>query len=255
MGKIFITGDKHGDYSELSDKLSRLQTSKQNVVIILGDHGALYYEDHGADRKKKWLSSLPATFICIRGNHDHRPDCAAYSHEFVQVNEPDYAGQFYVDKRFPNVLFTKEYGWYRFGAKRVFVIGGAFSIDKYRRVNMQERGFTSYLWFSDEQLYPAERDAAQSQLAMGADGEFYVMSHTCPIQYIPRDAFLPGVNQSIVDNTMEIWLSEVEEGLKYAKWYCGHYHVNRKIDNICFLYGDMELFDETEESTDESVSQ
>ena len=246
MAKIFVTGDKHGDYDNLLRKLIRYEAAKDDVTIILGDHGSLYYEDGGIDRKKKVLANMPCKVICIRGNHDHRPDCAAYPHEFIQVDEPAYAGQFYVDKRFPNILYTKEYGWYRFGSKRVFVIGGAFSVDKYRRIDMQERGFTSYLWFSDEQLYPAERDAAQSQLAMGAEGEFYVMSHTCPIQYIPRDTLLPGVNQKTVDQTMEVWLSNVEAGLKYTKWYCGHYHINRKVDNMNFMYEDVELFDETE---------
>lgn len=252
MANVFITGDKHGDYSELETKLTRYKATKQDVVIILGDHGTLYYEDRSAERKKKWLNDLPATFICIRGNHDHRPDCAAYSHKLIDVNEPTHAGSFYIDEKYPNILYTKEYGWYRFGTKRVFVIGGAFSVDKYKRVKMQEAGFTGYLWFSDEQLYPRERDDAQCQLVKEAQGEFYVMSHTVPMKYVPRDTFMPNVDQKTVDNTMEWWLNDLEDGLSYQKWYCGHWHIDRTQDKVEFLYECVMLFDEIEDNKNES---
>lgn len=225
------------------------------MTIILGDHGSLYYEDDGMDRKKRALSTLPGTVICIRGNHDHRPDCAAYCHELIQVDEPTYSGQFYMDKRFSNILYTREFGWYRFGSKRVFVIGGAFSVDKYRRISMQENGFTSYLWFSDEQLYPNERKTAQEQLMSDTNGEFYLMSHTCPFRYIPHNAFLPDVNQSTVDTTMEKWLDELESGLAYTKWYCGHYHIDKTVDDMRFLFNDLILFDKLMEDNHERVSQ
>jgi len=247
MAKIYITGDKHGDFSELEIKLKRYATTKQDVVIILGDHGTLYYENSSIDRKKKALADLPATFICIRGNHDHRPDCAAYDHKVITVDMPTYAGQFYTDERYPNILYTKEYGWYRFGGKRVFVIGGAFSVDKYRRIEMQKLGLSSYLWFSDEQLYPREREAARKELFGGMDEEFYVMTHTCPQKYTPYDKFISGVDQSMVDTSMESWLDQFESAVPYTKWYCGHWHIDRTNEKMEFLYECVMLFDETEE--------
>lgn len=254
MARIFVTGDKHGDFDELSSKLKRYQTTKKDIVIILGDHGTLYYDGDNRDRKKKLLSDLPATFICIRGNHDRRPDCAAYAHKQIEIVEPAYSGSFFVDEKYPNILYTKEYGWYRFGMKRVFVIGGAYSIDKYRRIKMQEMGLSSYLWFSDEQLYPYERDCAQYQLVMGANDECYVMSHTCPMKYMPYDKLLDCVDQNTVDKTMELWLNKIEEGLPYKKWFCGHYHVDRTNDRMEFLYECLMQFDEVEE-LDEGISE
>lgn len=259
MGKIFVTGDKHGDYVELEANLKRYKTTKEDVVIILGDHGSLYYEDGGSDRKKKWLNSLPTTIVCIRGNHDHRPDCPAYDHQLIDIDLPTHAGQFYVDKTYPHVLYTKEFGWYRFGSKQVFVIGGAFSVDKYRRIDKQKVGLQSFLWFSDEQLYPRERALALTQLMFAADEECCIMSHTCPFKYIPFDALMSGVNQAQVDNSTELWLNDIEDALedkgKYKKWYCGHYHINRRIDRIHFLYEDVVLFDEVEEVQHESISE
>jgi len=30
--------------------------------------------------------------------------------------------------------------------------------------------------------------------------------------------------------------------LNYIKWYCGHYHINRTVDKIKFIYNDIVQF-------------
>ena len=44
--------------------------------------------------------------------------------------------------------------------------------------------------------------------------------------------FLPFVDQSKVDNSMELFLDKIEESISYDKWYCGHYHTEKEIDKI-----------------------
>ena len=63
-----------------------------------------------------------------------------------------------------------------------------------------------------------------------------------PYKYIPREVFLPGINQSTVDNSTEHFLDKVEKRLNYKKWYCGHYHTNKKIDKLEFLFEDIKEF-------------
>lgn len=248
MNKIFITGDKHGEYTDLSHKLVKANADANDVCIILGDHGTLYYDDAGSDRKKALLAMNLPTFICLHGNHDRRPDCAAFDHEFLDIETPLYAGQFYRDKKRPTILYTKEYGWYRFGSKMVFVIGGAYSIDKYRRFDMQKMGMSSYLWFSDEQLFPRERAEAQNMLKRAVldleSDDFYIMSHTAPLKYLPHEVFISGIDQSKVDQTMEKWMDTLELDLPYVKWYAGHFHADKTIDRMHFMYNDLVLFDE-----------
>lgn len=248
MNRIFVTGDKHGEYEQLSHQLVKAQADARDVCIILGDHGTLYYDDAGSDRKKALLAMNLPTFICLHGNHDRRPDSAAFDHELIDVDTPLYAGQFYRDKKRPTILYTKEYGWYRFGSKHVFVIGGAYSIDKYHRFNMQKRGLSSCLWFHDEQLFPRERKDAEKMLCGVVDecdlDEFYIMSHTLPFKYMPRENFLPGIDQSTVDQTMEKWMDKLEDSLSYTKWYAGHFHVNKTVDRMHLLYEDLILFDD-----------
>lgn len=245
MSRVFITGDKHGEYVELSKKLIQADVTSKDVVIILGDHGTLYYDDAGSDRKKALLAMNLPTFICLRGNHDRRPDCAAFNHQLIDIDTPTHAGQFYMDPKRPTILYTKEYGWYRFGTKRVFVICGAFSVDKYHRFDMQKAGFSSYYWFSDEQLFPRELKEAERLIKDGED-DFVIMSHTAPLKYLPREMFLSRVDQSKVDKTMERWMDKIESTAPYAAWYAGHFHVDKVIDRMRFMFNDLILFDDTE---------
>ena len=62
------------------------------------------------------------------------------------------------------------------------------------------------------------------------------MSHTCPEQYMPVEAFLSGIDQSTVDNSTEEWLGMIEKKLEYKAWYCGHWHINKRIDRVHFLF-------------------
>ena len=51
-----------------------------------------------------------------------------------------------------------------------------------------------------------------------------VLSHTCPKIYMPTDLFLPFIDQSTVDNSMEEYLGGIEFKLQYKLWVWGHYH-------------------------------
>ncbi len=67
-----------------------------------------------------------------------------------------------------------------------------------------------------------------------------VLTHTCPERYIPREAFLSAVDQSTVDNSTERWLDGIAEQLDYQAWYCGHWHINKRIDKMHFLFDSFE---------------
>ena len=59
-----------------------------------------------------------------------------------------------------------------------------------------------------------------------------VLSHTCPYKYEPRDAFLPIIDQSTVDDSTERWLDGIEEKVDYKAWLCGHWHIEKQIDKL-----------------------
>ena len=64
----------------------------------------------------------------------------------------------------------------------------------------------------------------------------YVLSHTAPLKYEPRELFLDFIDQSKVDKFTEEWLSEIEEKLDYAKWFFGHYHGNKRLGKSEMLF-------------------
>ena len=54
--------------------------------------------------------------------------------------------------------------------------------------------------------------------------------------------FLEGIDQSTVDNSIEYFLDEIEESTDYNLWYCGHYHTDKEIDKIIFMFHKIEEF-------------
>ena len=70
-----------------------------------------------------------------------------------------------------------------------------------------------------------------------------VLSHTTPVKYEPVEWFLSGVNQSTVDKSTELWLDTIENKLDYKKWYCGHYHGEKKIDKVEFMFNSTHIFE------------
>lgn len=56
------------------------------------------------------------------------------------------------------------------------------------------------------------------------------------------EVFLSGIDQNRVDKTTETWLNDIENRLKYKKWYCGHYHTEKKIDNLEIMFNNIDNF-------------
>ena len=59
---------------------------------------------------------------------------------------------------------------------------------------------------------------------------------------LPFLVFLDGINQSNVDKTMELFLDKVEEIIDYDKWFCGHYHTEKEIDKLEFMFENIKMF-------------
>ena len=73
-----------------------------------------------------------------------------------------------------------------------------------------------------------------------------VLTHTCPYKYEPREVVIPGLDQSKIDKTMEHFLDNVEENIKYDKWYCVHYHTEKQIDKLEFVFVRIKIFNKDE---------
>ncbi len=203
------------------------------MLIILGDVGINFYLDEEDEYYKKTLNKLNTKLFCIRGNHEERPE------NIKTYKEVDmFEGKVFIEEKYPNLIFAKDGETYNIDNKKVLVIGGAYSLDKYYRILYKSQ------WFKDEQLTKEEMDNIYNKVK----GKHFdiVLTHTCPYKYEPKEVFIPGIDESKVDRSMEYFLDKIEENIDYDKWYCGHYHTEKQIDKLEFMYGRIKVFGKDE---------
>ena len=230
---IYVTGDLHGEWYRVSEAVDRYQIQADDKIVLLGDVAVNYFGDDSDRYRKENLNKLGIPVLCIHGNHEMRPATIRTYHE-SQWN----GGTVYIEDEYPNLLFAKDGEVYDLSGQKALAIGGAYSVDKGYRLRMNMN------WFPDEQP-SAEIKATVEQKLEELDWKVdIVLSHTCPAHYMPAEAFLSGVDQSTVDNSTEHWLGEIEQKLDYKAWYCGHWHINKRIDRMHFLFGDYEIMDQ-----------
>ena len=228
---IYVTGDIHGEVFRIREAAEQFEIGEDDTIVLLGDVGMNYFGNrHGDRHRKKRLNKLGVTMFCIHGNHEMRPETIPTYQE-----KEWHGGVVYVEEEYPNLLFAKDGEVYDLDGKKAIVMGGAYSADKWYRLQCDLN------WFPDEQ--PSDEIKARVEKKLDAlDWKVdVVLTHTCPERYIPREAFLSGVDQSAVDNSTEEWLGRIEEKLVYQSWYCGHWHIDKRIDKMHFLFESFEV--------------
>ena len=222
---IVLTGDIHGDIDRIENYCMDHGLTEQDLIVILGDAGLNYYGYTKDKGKKAIANSLGPTILCIQGNHEMDPDTLLYYKETAWNG-----GAVYVEEEFPNLLFAKNGEIYEFGGKTWAAIGGAYSVDKWYRLayNMG--------WWKEEQLTEEEKQYVEANLSKHGWKVDHVLSHTVPKHYVPTEEFLDGIDQSRVDDSMELWLDTIEKRLEYEAWYAGHFHCQKIIDRLEILY-------------------
>jgi 3-oxoacid CoA-transferase subunit A len=229
---VFITGDTHGMFDCVFEFAEDNYTTTDDVMVILGDAGINFDGEPKDTRLKQYLSGLPLTLFCIHGNHEKRPENIAGYEEVER-----FGGVVSVEPQFPNLLFAKDGEIYEFDGKRCLVIGGAYSIDKHYRTAGVD-------WWDDEQPDEFVKARVETRLETEKWRVDMVFSHTCPYKFMPREAFLPGIDQQTVDNSTEKWLGTIEERLTYSAWYCGHFHIDKFDGRMRFMQNDIVGLDE-----------
>ena len=226
---IYIIGDTHRDFS----RIYKLEKDTDNMLIVLGDVGINYYLNEEDKNYKEYLKKLKLKLFCVRGNHEERPENIS-TYKEIEI----FGGKVFIEEEHPNLIFAKDGETYNIDGKKILVIGGAYSVDK------QYRLLHGYKWFKEEQLTKKEMDTILAKVK----GKHFdiVLSHTCPYKYEPREVFMQGLDQSKVDKSMEHFLDKVEENINYDKWYCGHYHTEKQVDKLEFMFGRIKIFNKDE---------
>ena len=69
-----------------------------------------------------------------------------------------------------------------------------------------------------------------------------MLSHTVPLEYEPMEMIMAGADQIMVDKSTEKCLGGIEDRLNYGKWYCGHYHTEKRIDKLEIMFENFREF-------------
>ena len=223
---VYITGDIHGQPHNVV-RLAEERIKENDTLILLGDVGANYYGNKRDSLTKRTLAEIKGTVLCIHGNHEQRP------HNIASYKEKEWSGgMVWYEDEYPNLLFAKDGDIYQLEKYRYLVLGGAYSVDKFYRLSK------GYGWWEDEQPSDEIKSRVRANLAsLKAD---IILSHTCPLRYIPTEMFLPFIDQSTVDQSTEEWLGEIEAVIDYKAWFCGHWHIDKRIDKMHFLFNGWE---------------
>ena len=143
----------------------------------------------------------------------------------------------YIEDKYSKFIMAEDGARYHINGRDFLVIGGAYFVDKYYRL---ERG---YRWFSDEQLTEDEMIAIKQKVKEHGNKEDIILAHTCPYDNRPVECFLTMIDQSTVDNSMEHFLQEIVDDIEYNKYYCGHWHIEKQDGKVRFLFHDIIALD------------
>ena len=224
---VFYTGDIHGMPWNIVKFSKKYHLTEDDVIVILGDVGANYYCDDRDRECKAALNKVKPTILCIHGNHEARPSTLAQ----YQLKEWK-GGLVWYEKDYPNLLFAKDGEIFELEGLKHLVIGGAYSVDKFYRLAHGAN------WFPDEQ--PSKEIKVYVEKQIREKPFDIVLSHTCPYKYEPTEVFLPMIDQDSVDASTEHWLDRIEEQIRYIAWFCGHWHIDKRIDRMHFLFHSFE---------------
>ena len=227
---ILITGDTHGDLS--TGKLKRWKKrnrkagyTKEDYLIIAGDVGFNWLGDSEGSRKfvMNYFAHQPYTTLFVDGNHDNHP----WLQSLPLI--PMFGGM--VGKVMDSIYYLRRGQIYTIHGKTFFTMGGAISMDKmYRREGIS--------WWKEEVPSCAEMDLAIETLRSCQWKVDYVITHTLPIDVIPRMGFMDLIEPNQHDAVVN-FLQHIAENLNFTRWFCGHFHQDKTWNKFTVLWNEI----------------
>jgi len=239
---IYVTGDTHKDFHRLSNgNFPECQgMTKNDYVIILGDFGGVWNKEEDGEEKFwfNWLQERPFTTLFVDGNHENFDRLLNYP-------EKEWNGGIVNEIR-PSVLHLKRGYLFNIDGRKCFAFGGAKSHDiqdgilevgddrirKWRKEYNRMFRINHVSWWKEEEPSKEEMNLGIKTLEENNWNVDFVFTHECPTSdlfqlYHFRDkSGLPVESYELTN-----YLEEIKVKLNYKKWFFGHHHDNRAIDD------------------------
>ncbi len=212
---IYVTADLHGDAERFRSKEIR-RLKKGDTLIVLGDFGFLWQDTQKEKKILKKLGKKKYQILFLDGAHENFDLLERYPLE-------DWGGG-RVRRIEGGLLYLTRGQVYVIEGKRIFVMGGGESDEKEMRTQQQK-------WFPQELPGPQELEEARENLERFQWKVDYVLTHDCSEK---MKIFLSPGEQS---NSLNQFLTEIEEKLQFRRWFFGLYHLDKQIPpRHCAVY-------------------
>ena len=224
---LYITGDKHQDYNRLFSKIELGKLNENDTIIVLGDMGLFWRHDKKDANEiiKFYEENYTCNLYFIDGNHEN--------FKILNSLEEDENGMGYVSE---HIRHLKRGRRYIIDGKSFLTIGGADSVDKFRRTE-------GLSWWKEEAI--TDEDISRVKETYYD----YILTHTCPTKIFNENKiYLCTLGNIVDDDNPDFHISgnQLDKILKnkninFGHWYFGHYHQDIHInDKFTCLYHSLE---------------
>lgn len=214
---IYVTGDTHGDQI-LWDACIHPILKQQDIMIVAGDFGVGFFGGRYWSEQVfyDYLAKQPYTVLFCDGNHENFQQLMSYP--VITWN----GGRVHCIR--PNVLHLMRGEVYMLEGKRLFVLGGGYSLDKNTRI-------PGYSWWPEEMPSQDEYEHARRTLAQYQNNIDFILTHTCPSETVSYMATLGlGIRTDVTEEyPLTAFLEYIRTAVRYKKWYFGHFHIDRAL--------------------------
>ncbi len=215
---IYITGDTHGNQDKWMEQIDPV-LNPGDTIIIAGDFGVGFWNGkYGSeDTFFDWIERQPYTVLFCDGNHCNFDRLYAFPVTGWS------GGKVHVLRK--NVLHLMRGEIYQIQGQSFFVMGGGYSLDRYRRVE-------GISWWSEEMPCDEEYKNARNRLAEAENRVDYIVTHTAPSETV----FYMSTQRrfGIKANVEQEWelttfLDYIQAAVQYKRWYFGHFHLDLEL--------------------------
>ena len=218
---IFITGDTHRelDIHTINPRefVEGRTLTRDDYVIICGDFGCIWDGGSGDRFWLNWLESEGWNTLFIDGNHENFDKLNSYPVETWRGGK--------VHKIRRNIIHLMRGEVYCVEENTIFVMGGGYSIDKYRRTE-------GVSWWRREMPSEEEYHNAIMNLERVGNHVDYIITHTAPsetVYYLSTLRSLGIKNDVVQEQPLTSFLDEIQRKTTYKQWYFGHFHVDKEL--------------------------
>lgn len=247
---VYITGDCHTDWTKFGMKEfpEQKEMSRDDYIIVCGDFG-LWNKSKKENWWFDWFEQKNFTVLFVDGNHENFD--RLYSDEFEVVNF--HGGKAHRIRE--NVYHLMRGYIFDLCGKKFFTFGGASSHDiqdgildpsdyesdeafaevyKEWRNSYKMFRVNHVSWWEQELPSHLEMNRGIANLEAVNMKVDFVISHCLPQSIASMLGFYtPDILTRYFDGLLNA-------GLMFGRWICGHYHINKNVDQYTILYEKIE---------------